>query len=56
MDLQYAPTIKDSFLAYDPHPISSQVTFLRERGEIKAFVYRDYDGDGREKIRFAKLN
>ena len=56
MDLFYAPTIKDSFIAYDPHPISSQITFLRRCGQIEAFVYRDYDGDGREAIRFEKMD
>jgi CubicO group peptidase (beta-lactamase class C family) len=56
MDLLYAPTIRDSFIAYDPHPISSQVSFLRADGQIDAFVYRDYDGDGREAIRFEKVN
>ncbi|MBN1922800.1 MAG: beta-lactamase family protein [Anaerolineae bacterium] len=55
MDLAYTPTIKDSFIAYDPHPKSSQITFLRKEGAIEAFVFRDYDGDGREDIRFVKL-
>ena len=54
MDLMYTPTIKDNFIAHDPHPVSSQITFLREVGEIVAFVYRDYDGDGREAFRFLK--
>jgi CubicO group peptidase (beta-lactamase class C family) len=54
MDLLYAPSIKDSFISYDPRPVSSQVTFLREMGRIIAFVYRDYDGDRREELRFLK--
>jgi CubicO group peptidase (beta-lactamase class C family) len=48
MDLLYDPTIKDNFIAFDPHPISSQISFLRKKGRIIAFVYRDYDGDGRD--------
>ncbi len=56
MDLLYAPTIRDGFIAYDPHPISSQITFHRQRGRIEAFVYRDYDGDGREAIIFEKMH
>ena len=56
MDLFYTPTIKDSFIAYDPHPKSSQITFLRKEGAIDAFIYRDYDGDGREDLRFVKRN
>lgn len=56
MDLNYAPTIKDNFIAYDPHPTSSQITFLRKDGRIASFVYRDYDGDGREAIRFDKVD
>lgn len=56
MDLYYSPTIRDSFIAYDPNPTYSQITFLREAGQIAAFVYRDYDGDGREAIRFEKIN
>jgi|GEM_PF-402058 len=55
MDLLYTPTIKDSFIAYDPHPTSSSITFLRKEESIEAFVFRDYDGDGREDIRFVKL-
>ncbi len=55
MDLFYEPTIRDSFKAYDPHPISSQISFLREGANIEAFVYRDYDGDGREAIKFTKV-
>jgi CubicO group peptidase (beta-lactamase class C family) len=55
MDLLYTPTIKDSFIAYDPHPKSSQITFLRKEGSIEAFVFRDYDGDGREDMRFVKM-
>jgi CubicO group peptidase (beta-lactamase class C family) len=56
MDLMYSPTIRDSFIAYDPNPTSSQITFLREAGQITAFVYRDYDGDGREAIEFKKMS
>ena len=54
MDLSYIPTIKDSFIAYDPNPTSSQITFLRQAGRIEAFVYRDYDGDGREVLKFER--
>ena len=54
MDLFYEPTTQDNFIAYDPNPTSSQITFLRENGRIEAFVFRDYDGDGREDIRFEK--
>jgi CubicO group peptidase (beta-lactamase class C family) len=56
MDLRYSPTIKDNFLAYDPHPISSQITFLRDGDQITAFVFRDYDGDGREALKFEKTD
>ena len=56
MDLYYTPTIKDNFIAYDPHPKSSQITFLRKDGRIESFVYRDYDGDGREAIKFDKVD
>ena len=52
MDLIYRPAIRDSFIAYDPHPVSSQISFLRENGTVTAFVYRDYDGDNREDLRF----
>lgn len=55
MDLLYTHTIRDSFIAYDPHPKSSQITFLRKEGSIEAFVFRDYDGDGREDMRFVKM-
>lgn len=54
MDLAYTPTLKDHFVAYDPHPVSSQITFLRKGDRIEAFIYRDFDGDGREAIRFEK--
>ncbi|MCJ7624941.1 MAG: beta-lactamase family protein, partial [Anaerolineaceae bacterium] len=54
MDLLYMPTIMDSFISYDPRPVSSQVTFLREEGRVTAFVYRDYDGDRREELIFRK--
>jgi hypothetical protein len=54
MDLVYDPTIRDSFVAYDPHPGVSQITFLREVGRVRAFVYRDYDGDRREDLEFLK--
>jgi hypothetical protein len=54
MDLVYQPTIQDSFVAYDPHPVVSQITFLRENGQIRAFVYRDYDGDKREDLPFIR--
>jgi CubicO group peptidase (beta-lactamase class C family) len=55
MDLAYDPTIRDSFVAYDPHPGVSQITFLRQEGRVRAFVYRDYDGDGREDLHFLKM-
>jgi hypothetical protein len=55
MDLAYDPTIEDSFVAYDPHPVVSQITFLREQGRVTAFVYRDYDGDRREDLAFVKV-
>ena len=55
MDLMYTSTIKDNFIAHDPHPTSSQITFLRKGGRIFAFVYRDFDGDGREAIRFERV-
>jgi len=54
MDLIYKPTIRDSFIAYDPHPVSSRISFLRENGTVSAFVYRDYDGDNREDLRFCR--
>ncbi len=56
MDLGYAPTIQDSFMAHDPNPGTSQITFLRKEGVIEEFVFRDYDGDGREDFRFVKVN
>jgi hypothetical protein len=55
MDLVYGPTIRDNFVAYDPHPVVSQITFLREGNRVRAFVYRDYDGDRREDLAFVKL-
>ena len=55
MDLVYEPTIRDSFVAYDPHPFASQITFLREKGRVRAFVYRDYDGDRREDLEFSRV-
>jgi hypothetical protein len=42
-------------VARGPHPVSSQVSFLRADGRIVAFVCRDYDGDKREDLRFVKL-
>jgi hypothetical protein len=56
MDLVYEPTIRDGFVAYDPHPGISLITFLRENGRVVAFTYRDPDGDRREDLRFLKLN
>jgi hypothetical protein len=56
MDLVYDPTIRDSFVAYDPHPAVSLITFLRENGRVLAFVYRDPDGDRREDLLFLQLN
>jgi hypothetical protein len=55
MDLLYDPTIEDSFVAYDAHCGSSQITFLREGGRVSAFHYRDYDGDRREDLPFRKI-
>lgn len=55
MDLRYSPTIRDSFIAFDPHPQTSQLTFLRKGGAIASFVFRDCDGDGREDLEFAKV-
>lgn len=55
MDLLYDPTIADSFVAYDPHPVVSQITFLREGDRVRAFVYRDTDGDRREDLVFLKM-
>jgi hypothetical protein len=55
MDLAYDPTFEDSFVAYDPHPVVSQITFLREQGRVAAFVYRDYDGDRREDLAFVEV-
>jgi CubicO group peptidase (beta-lactamase class C family) len=54
MDLLYKPTIRDYFRAYDPHPAISCIQFLRKGGQIYAFIYRDYDGDGREDFEFVR--
>ena len=54
MDLDYVPTIRDFFWSHDPHPGLSQLQFLRDADHIRAFVYRDYDGDQREDFVFAR--
>jgi len=52
MSLDYAPTIQDLFWSRDPHPGISQIQFRRgDDGRIETFVYRDFDGDGRESFR-----
>ena len=56
MDLDYTPTIRDFFASHDPHPGISQIQFLRDGGSIVAFIYRDYDGDGREAFRFERVS
>ncbi len=56
MDLVVAQTIRDSFIAHDPNPETSQITFLRKEGVIEVFVFRDYDGAGREYFRSVKVN
>ena len=55
MDLDYLPTIGDFFWSHDPHPGLSQLQFLFEDNLITAFVYRDYDGDRREDVRFVRV-
>lgn len=56
MDLDYTPTIKDFFWSHDPHPVLSQLQFLREESGIGGFVYRDADGDRREDFRFVRVS
>lgn len=55
MDLDYEPTIRDFFRSLDPYPGLSQLQFLRDQGEIVAFIYRDPDGDRREDLRFVRI-
>lgn len=54
MDLEYAPTLPDFFWSHDPHPGVSQIQFLREGNSLSGFIYRDYDGDGRESFVFQR--
>ena len=52
MDLDYEATLPDFFWSHDPHPGLSQIQFLRHAGSTSGFIYRDYDGDGREAFHF----
>lgn len=57
IDFLYNSSIKDHFINFNPYSGSMMITFLREsNGQIQSFVYRDYDGDQREKFQFIKLN
>ena len=56
MDLDYTLTIPDFFWSRDPYPGISQIQFLREGNIVTAFIYRDYDGDGREAFRFSRVD
>jgi len=54
LNLLYEPTIQDHFMCYDPSVGLVIITFLRDNGKVRAFVFRDYDGDNREKLEFIK--
>ena len=54
MDLAYTPALKDFFVSFDPHPVISVIQFLRKKGKLTAFVYRDFEGDRREDFVFKK--
>jgi hypothetical protein len=53
--MRWKVTIQDNFIVYDRHPVVSQITFLREKNCVSAFVYRDDDGDRREDLAFVKV-
>jgi len=58
VNFEYRPTIKDIFYTFAPSYIDCyfSVEFLRNKNNtIEAFVFRDYDNDGREYLRFLKV-
>jgi hypothetical protein len=58
MNFQYRPAIKDIFYTFAPPYIACyfSVEFLRNHNNIiEAFIFRDYDKDGREYLRFLKV-
>lgn len=59
MNFEYRPAIKDLFFTYAPPYLNCyfSVEFLRGSDKnIKAFVFRDYDNDGREYLKFTRIN
>ena len=59
MNLEYRPAVKDLFLTYAPPYLSCYfgVAFLRNRDQaVEAFVFRAYDDDGREFLKFSKIH
>ncbi|MFA6976340.1 MAG: serine hydrolase domain-containing protein [Mesotoga sp.] len=59
MNFEYRPAVKDLFFTYAPPYLSCYfgVEFLRDRDQdVEAFVFRDYDNDGREFLKFAKIH
>lgn len=58
MNFEYRPAIKDIFYTFAPPYIACyfSVEFLRNHNNIiEAFIFRDYDKDGREYLRFLKV-
>ncbi|MFX0064508.1 MAG: hypothetical protein ACFFC7_20235 [Candidatus Hermodarchaeota archaeon] len=55
LDLVYEATILDHFVHYTPYVGSLHIEFLRnKKKEIRALVFKDYDGDKHEQIEFVK--
>ncbi|ERJ11673.1 serine hydrolase domain-containing protein [Haloplasma contractile] len=53
IDFLYDSSIKDNFITFNSYCGSMMITFLRDvNKKIQSFVYRDYDGDQREKFIF----
>ena len=58
MDFEYRPAIKDIFYTFAPPyiPCYFSVEFLRDKDHtVEAFIFRDYDNDGREFLRFSRV-
>ena len=55
MDLDYTPTVRGFFWSRDPYSELSQIEFLRRDNAIHSFIYRDLDGDQRERFRFVRV-
>jgi len=59
MNFEYRHAVKDLFFTYAPPYLNCyfSVEFLRDsHRNIEAFVFRDYDNDGREFLKFARIH